>query len=144
MDFLKIFNKIKALIFCCGEEDSNEAYLASPNYAKLASTSRGSASTNHSARTHLTPRASAASHHTHRSSIASSASRSSIYHTASQGRSSGQRISRQSSSGCRSSEQYSFGNISPLSLSRVSSTASAARKGDAILAAWTSDSSLHL
>jgi hypothetical protein len=132
MKLSKILKKIKAAILCCREEDSDQVYLSSPaNYTRLASTSSGASSNYHSAATHLTPRASATSHRTHKSSAASPDSGSSIYYTASEERGPRQGVSRQSSGG-RSSEQYSLGNISPKSLSRVSSTTSAARQSQGI------------
>ena len=131
----KILKKIIAAILCCNPDDLDEGYIPTPpNYAKptlsaVKTTSRASASSYNTARSHLTTQASTASRNSGLSN-ASSASGSSIYYTASEGSDWGSRlaISRQSS-GARSSEQYSLGNVTPRSsavLSYTSSSASAA------------------
>jgi hypothetical protein len=142
MTLSKFFKKILAVILCCNLDDVDHGYIptsgayAKPRLSAVKTPSRVSATSYHTARSHLTPQASAASRQS-AISKASSATGSSMYYTASEGSDTDWRdftrrgrssISRQSSGG-RSSEQYSLGNFTPRSsaaLSHVSSTSSAA------------------
>jgi hypothetical protein len=141
MTLSKTLKKILAVILCCNQEDVDQGYTPSsvaytkPRLSAVKSRSRASATSYHTAKSHLTPEASAASRHS-AISKGSSASGSSIYYTASEGSDTdwrdftkrvGSSISRQSSGG-RSGEQYSLGKFTPRSsaaLSHVSSTSSA-------------------
>jgi hypothetical protein len=129
MTLSRALKKLLSIILCCKEDDvvDNIIRTGSAGYGKPASgihvPSSGSEASFYTAKTHLTPQASVASYHTAKSSATS-------YHTAREGsaamsRRSSANISRQSSGG-RSSEQYSLGNISPRSSAAMSRASSAA------------------